>query len=283
MPAFHPVGELPIDRDEQKVLCGLCGRWFRALGSHLGAAHGWTAHDYRRAFGLNVQRPLQAPAVSERQAENVRRRLKTDPRLRTAMSKGLAMARSGELNELGRLADRRRGRSTERVLRTARQGQQLGRERAARFKAVRDGRARGLGYADSEDLIRRLYLHQGASVADLALALGCAEITVTDEMDRLDLSRRPQDARLARGRQVLAARRAQRRAEEEARARRLGFPDLESYLRVRHHELRWPRRLIAEELGITVPVVARLMRQEGVPALRGLTVATARGSAAKRS
>jgi hypothetical protein len=54
---FHPVGELPVDRDENAVQCGLCGRWFRALGPH-PRAHGWSADDYRSAFRLNARRPL---------------------------------------------------------------------------------------------------------------------------------------------------------------------------------------------------------------------------------
>jgi hypothetical protein len=55
---FHPIGELRVDRDDQKVCCGLCGRWFRTLGGHLGPAHGWSADDYRvlievRAAGVS--------------------------------------------------------------------------------------------------------------------------------------------------------------------------------------------------------------------------------------
>jgi hypothetical protein len=77
------------------VCCGLCGRWFRALGGHLGPAHDWTADDYRAAFGLNAQRPLQAPAVSATQAKTLKHRQKTDPRLQAGMRYGLALARSG--------------------------------------------------------------------------------------------------------------------------------------------------------------------------------------------
>lgn len=275
-PVFHRIGELLVDPDDGKICCGLCGRWFRALGGHLTAAHGWSADAYREAFGLNAQRPLQAPAVSEAQAEGVRRRLQTDERLRAGMRKGLALARSGRLNQLGRQADIERGRALERRRRTVRQGERMGRLRAARFRADRDGRARGLGFADSEDMIRRRYVGGGATVAEVAAALGCAQITVIAEMDRLGIPRRPRNVRLAEGRHALAANRAIVRARRERRARELGFDDLASYLRARHHEQRWPRNLIAAELGVTVPVVARLMRNEGVPALRGLTAAKAR-------
>jgi hypothetical protein len=73
-------------------------------------------------------------------------------------------------------------------------------------------------------------------VAELAATLGCAEITVTTEMDRLGIQRRPQHERLAKGRQALAANRAEVRARREARVRALGFEELASYLRTRHHE-----------------------------------------------
>jgi hypothetical protein len=31
-PIFHSMGELLIDLDDQRLCCGLCGWWFRALG-----------------------------------------------------------------------------------------------------------------------------------------------------------------------------------------------------------------------------------------------------------
>jgi hypothetical protein len=196
------------------------------------------------------------------------------------MRKGLALARTGELNRLGREADADRGRALERHRRTVQQGSDLGRRRADRFRVRRDNRARALGYRDVEDLLRRRYVLDGATVAELALALGAAETTVISEMNRLGIPRRPLDHRLAHGRQALAAERAQAAAKLHARARERGFPNLRSYLGARHHRQRWPRRLIADELDVSIPVVARLMRTEGVPGLRGVSVAKARAGPA---
>jgi IS30 family transposase len=126
-----------------------------------------------------------------------------------------------------------------------------------------------------QDLIRQRYTHDGATVAELAAALHCAEITITAEMDRIGTRRRAEEDRLVEGRQALAAKRARVRVEREGRARELGFPDVASHLRERHHRQRWPQRLIAEELGVTVRVVARLVRREGVSGLRGVTVSRA--------
>jgi hypothetical protein len=77
---------------------------------------------------------------------------------------------------------------------------------------------------------------------------------------------------------VLAAKRVEEYARREDRARALGFADLRSHLLARHHAKRWPRSLIADELGIPAGPVPRRMKAENVPGLRGVTVATARGS-----
>lgn len=188
-PAFHGLAELPQSPGGERVLCGLCGRWFRALSPHLRQKHGWTAEDYRAAFGLNATRPLQARSVSERQAAALARRMRSDRRVIEGMRKGLLLARAGELNRMGRESDIERGRAIERKRSTREQGRRLGLGRAARFRAGRDGRARALGYSDAAVMLRERY-RQGATVRELAAALGCAEITVTGEMDRLGIRRR---------------------------------------------------------------------------------------------
>jgi hypothetical protein len=88
---------------------------------------------------------------------------------------------------------------------------------------------------------------------------------------------------LSQGREVLAAKCANVRAEREARVRALGFDDLASYLRARHNRQRWPRDLIAHELGVPVGAIVRLMRRERVPGARGVKAATARPSKAQTS
>jgi hypothetical protein len=275
-PAFHPLGELLVDRDDDRIRCGLCGRWYRSLGPHLRQTHEWTVTDYRAAFGLNVQRPLEAPGVSERRSQALRRRLTSDPRVRAGMRNGLALARSGTLNELGRRADAERGRALERRRRTEDQGRRIGTQRAARFRAQRNRRARRLGFPDVEALIRQRYLAEQTSLPEIAAALGCAEITLVAETERRAIPRKPQAQRLALGRKALAAQRAEAARAHDTRARELGFDNLPAYLRARHHAQRWPRRLIAEELGVSISVVSKLMQRAAVPALRGVTVAKAR-------
>jgi hypothetical protein len=61
---------------------------------------GWPVDAYREAFGLNARRPLQAGGVSEAQERALRRRMVSDKRIRKGMTKGLQLARSGELAQM---------------------------------------------------------------------------------------------------------------------------------------------------------------------------------------
>ena len=79
-PLFAPRGELAQEVEGSAVQCHLCGRWFRQLASsHLLHAHGLAAADYRLLLGLTRRHPLQACAVSERCAEQLRRQIAADP------------------------------------------------------------------------------------------------------------------------------------------------------------------------------------------------------------
>jgi hypothetical protein len=108
-PLYAARGELPVDVDEQRVQCHLCGGWYRALGSsHLSRVHGVTADEYRELVGLRPRHQLWAPDLIDAQSERLRARLAAEPRLRAAMAKGHALARRGELQReaTSRLAQR---------------------------------------------------------------------------------------------------------------------------------------------------------------------------------
>lgn len=97
-PLYAARGELPVDVDEQRVQCHLCGGWYRALGSsHLWRTHGVTADAYRDLVGLRPRHPLWAPDLIEAHSERLHARLVAEPRLRAALAKGHALARGGEL------------------------------------------------------------------------------------------------------------------------------------------------------------------------------------------
>jgi hypothetical protein len=54
-----------------KIQCHCCGRFYRSLASHVVQTHGFSADEYRAAFGLNKSRALWEPGMSERQRANV--------------------------------------------------------------------------------------------------------------------------------------------------------------------------------------------------------------------
>jgi hypothetical protein len=55
---YAPLGEMLHDGDE-RVCCHLCGRWMKAVGGTHLRWHGWTIDDYREAFQLGQQTPVQ--------------------------------------------------------------------------------------------------------------------------------------------------------------------------------------------------------------------------------
>lgn len=63
-----PMGVQP--EEQGRLLCRLCGRWFRSLGHHLrGSKHRVAPADYRERFELPATRALMATDLREAQAE----------------------------------------------------------------------------------------------------------------------------------------------------------------------------------------------------------------------
>jgi hypothetical protein len=98
--------------------------------------------------------------------------------------------------------------------------------------------------------------------------VGCAEITLIADMERLGIARRPEDERLALGRAILAHRHAEAALALEARVHELGFPDVRAYLTDRVGARRWRQVDAAAELGVHVRRIRKLMRQHGVSSAR---------------
>jgi hypothetical protein len=187
-PLYAPRGELPVEVDGSAVQCHLCGGWFRTLASaHVLHAHGMTAADYKRLVGLNPRHPLQARDLSARRAEQIRRQIATDPRLRHAMAAGVALARDGELQRRAREEQRERPVPIERERQLAQSGTRLGAGRAAAFRERREQRAQALGYQDLEEYYRSRYVRDRTRLEDLAAELACSESAVRGDLRRLAL------------------------------------------------------------------------------------------------
>jgi hypothetical protein len=187
-PLYAARGELPVDVDEQRVQCHLCGGWYRALGSsHLSRVHGVTADEYRELVGLRPRHQLWAPDLIDAQSERLRARLAAEPRLRAAMAKGHALARRGELQReaTSRLAQRPTSLERERQLAVG--GARLGNGRAAAFRQRRELRALALGFADLAAYYRRRYGEERRRLEELAAELGCAESAVRGDLQRLGI------------------------------------------------------------------------------------------------
>jgi hypothetical protein len=79
-PYFAPLGEIPYDRDEDKVQCHLCGDWFRFVGASHVRWHGWTLDEYREAFQLLKRTSTAAAGVSDKLRRNAIARKETNER-----------------------------------------------------------------------------------------------------------------------------------------------------------------------------------------------------------
>jgi DNA-directed RNA polymerase subunit RPC12/RpoP len=75
-PYFAPLGEVRYDAAEDRVMCHLCGEWFRLIGGrHLIARHGWTVTRYRETFGLLKQDATSSRGLSQTLRKQTRTRI----------------------------------------------------------------------------------------------------------------------------------------------------------------------------------------------------------------
>lgn len=58
-----------LKTDSPTVVCGLCGRTFKALGPRILSRHGLSAAEYRERFGLKASTGLVSPELRQRQRE----------------------------------------------------------------------------------------------------------------------------------------------------------------------------------------------------------------------
>ena len=217
-----PSGTLTRDPDTGEVCCHLCGRWFRALGSHV-RVHGYTAASYRAAMGLYTTRPLTAPDFSAAIAERQRSAYQRHVDFRRRLEAGHELARRGQLTWLAV----RRASSTppSPQLRTGRlEHLALGRASAA---ARREQRLREtldqLGFPDLATYLRQAYA-AGDSLATLARATGLGRERLRAALSEAGVEVRKPGTNTPTGRQSRA---------DAAAAHRVGTDDLRGWLAMR--------------------------------------------------
>lgn len=63
-----PLGRMRFSEDGERVQCHACGRWLRALNTHLGT-HDLDADSYRERYGLARTLSLWPPALKAKQRD----------------------------------------------------------------------------------------------------------------------------------------------------------------------------------------------------------------------
>ncbi|MFI7134055.1 MucR family transcriptional regulator [Nonomuraea sp. NPDC050153] len=169
-----PMGTLVRDTDNDLVLCHVCGRWYRALGSHV-RVHGLTADAYRQAFGLFASKALSSRGHTEARRAAQSGLYRRSARTRTDLGQGHRMARSGELADL---ASRQRPISPQRRAAQLRELAAGRRTRTATAEARLRDNLRELGFPDVRDGLVKLYIEQQNGIEELATLLRVSRAVV---------------------------------------------------------------------------------------------------------
>jgi len=64
------IGVILVDREDDTIQCHICGRWLKALGTHLIKAHGTTAVQYKEEFSLPKRFPLICRGTSSKMSKS---------------------------------------------------------------------------------------------------------------------------------------------------------------------------------------------------------------------
>jgi hypothetical protein len=257
---YAPAGE--VVTDGVLVVCHLCGRSLRSVSAHL-RVHGWSAGGYREAFGLERHQPLEGLDTRKLRAAAFTSRLLFEPAVREGSAAGRERARTGHLARdaaaaaTGRRFPAQRRRKTVAVL-TAIPPQviaQANRERARRrLNRVAALVADTHGYPDIGTFVRD-QVAAGASLAAISRQADLGKDWLSRHLADLD------PAAAAAARQGRAGRCDVRWLPA---LRRLGFPDVASYLHRRHIVQHQTVNAIAAEAGLGHHAVESALRRHGL-------------------
>jgi len=259
-PIYAPIGEIVFDG--QRVTCHLCGRAFRSVAAHL-ASHGWTKERYCETFGLERSQPLEGPETRKLRAASLSARLVFDPAIRDGSAAGRERARRGELTRAAAAAARGRPFPEQRRRKAAQATTPASRARSAEANRQRASEhvaavaaevAHRHGYPDIQ-AFAGTQMAAGASLAAISRTAGLHKDWLSWHLSQLD----PALARLARQRSTGRPDVAWLPA-----VRRIGFDDVASYLRERHHVGHQTVNAIATETGFSTHRVESALRRHGL-------------------
>jgi hypothetical protein len=233
-----PPATVVREPDTGEACCHLCGRWFRALGSHV-RVHGLSAARYRALVGLSKSRSLLSADLTAALSARQHRAYWSSPEVRERFAYGQNLARSGQLAARRRSMD-----AVERPETVALRAATLASGRAtitSRRHARRQATLASAGAGSLADYLRANYA-SGASIDALRIATGLGRARLRTEMDAADIVVRPTGVNTREGKRSRA-----RRADHVAAAR-VDTNDLGGWLRQRRGE-GWTLTQLGEAVG----------------------------------
>ena len=163
-----PAGIQPV-RDDGRLQCLECGRFYLLLAPHLARAHNMTSDEYREAHRLPRTLALRAADLSERAREQGRTRYANRPDIQAALAAGRRTYQDNNATEASRITAR-----YTMVVAARRRGGAGKREASRRRMAAC---AAALGFADIDAYFAA---REGVPVTEMARELGVARTTVTN-------------------------------------------------------------------------------------------------------
>ena len=270
---YAPLGEVVIDGD--RIVCHLCGRWLRSVTAHL-RAHRWTKTEYCAVFGLERSQSLEGAATRKLRAMAFEARLLFDPAVREGSAAGRARARSGALARdaaaaaCGRPLPEQRRRKAMRALAGVSRAAiaDANKARATRQIAEIAAQVAGkAGYATIGDLVRAR-IAQGASLAAISREAGLDKDWLSRHLGALDPLAAAGAALAPRAETAAAPDGTSHQCGADARwtaaLLRLGFTDVDSYLRERHSAAHLTVNQIAAEVRMSHHTVQSALRRHGL-------------------
>ncbi|SFS99198.1 MucR family transcriptional regulator [Saccharopolyspora flava] len=261
MSQYAPTGV--VVREGDRVLCHLCGQWFRSIPAHL-SAHGWTHLAYREAFGLERNQSLEGEGTRQRRAVAMRTRRLRDPHVRAGCEQGEVWLRSGELTKAAARASRGRRQPEQRRAKTLRtlaaispaaRAEGTRRQKLAKLRETARNAAAALGFADIGSLVRDR-VAAGRSLAAISREAGLHKDWLCRHLSSVDAETAREIEGIAAGRRF--------DAPWLARIGEWGFSSVADYLHDRHVLQRRSIRAIAHEVGFGRGAVETALARHGI-------------------
>lgn len=252
-----------VIREGDRVLCHLCGGWFRSVIAHL-PSHGWDHLSYRQEFGLERGDSLEGTSTRQRRAAAMRVRRTADPAVWEGCEQGKTWLRSGALTRAAAEAARGRKQPAQRRRKTlqtlaaispAARAEGSQRHTLQQLRLTAQQAAERLGFADVGTLVRDR-VAAGASLAAISREAGLHKDWLCRHLATVD----PETARAVSG--SAACRRFD--APWLPVIRPLGFTDVRDYLHDRHVLRHRSIKAISTEVGFSRSAVETAMTRHNL-------------------